>query len=180
MSAAWLSLSSACWDPASQRSADISPARPGALALMLPSAAPSATAEDLVPSRSEAVTADKTMTAVYKQAKATSYPCRVCGLILPSSQSLGGHLSRVHSGSRDASRQKPKQSLKKSRFHSSESQHEESEGRNKRRRSTSQLNTSDPGEPDESQDDSYETNTFATGTEANKSGRTRPTNNQLL
>ncbi|KAK9866755.1 hypothetical protein WJX84_009008 [Apatococcus fuscideae] len=100
-------------------------------------------------------------------------------MILPSSQSLGGHLSRVHGGSRDASRHKSRQNLKKSRFHSSGSQPDESDGRNKRRRSTSQLNTSDP-EPDESQDDSYETNTFATAAEANKAGRTRPTNNQLL
>lgn len=99
-------------------------------------------------------------------------------MILPSSQSLGGHLSRVHGGSRDASRQKSRQNLKKSRFHGSEVP-EESEGRNKRRRSSSQLN-SDPGEADESQDDSYETNTFATAAEAHKAGRTRPTNNQLL
>lgn len=146
---------------------------------MLPSAAQPALAEDLMPSRSGTVNTDNTMAAVYKQAKATSYPCRVCGMILPSSQSLGGHLSRVHGGSRDASRQKSRQNLKKSRFHGSELQPEESEGRNKRRRSTSQLN-SDPGEPDESQDDSYETNTFATAAEAHKAGRTRPTNNQLL
>ncbi len=155
---------------------------------MLPSAAPSGFSEDDPPIRSKNPAADSDMTAVYKQARATSYPCRVCGLVLPSSQSLGGHLSRVHGGSRssDSFRQRSrigsgKQNLGKSRFHCPEAQPEESEEKLRRRSSTNkQLNVSESGEAEESQEDSFETNTFAATTEANRGARTRPTNNQLL
>ena len=155
---------------------------------MLPSASPVGLSEDDTPARSRDGAADNGMAAVYKQAKTTSYPCRVCGLILPSSQSLGGHLSRVHGGTRgsEGSRQKTRvASLKpqsgKSRFHSSDTQPDGGEEHFRRRCPTAkQLNTSEAGEPDESQDDSFETNVFASAAEASKAARTRPTNNQLL
>ena len=156
---------------------------------MLPPAAASRLCEDDDPARSDGPATEDDMAAVYKQAKATSYPCRVCGLVLPSSQSLGGHLSRVHGGSRsnDSFRQKPragasvKQNPGKSRFHSFQAQSEEGEEKVRRRSSAGkQLNNADSREPDGSQEDSLETNAFPAATEASRGVRTRPTNNQLL